>query len=404
MGKRCMKHWKKIILVVFIGTTIALVSAVAFRAPLAGLAIDSTIGPFDPSKSPPPPDYAQQASWVALPGIDDPSDRLPEGWEEEPNPARDKVDVFYIHPTGFAGNSNWNATVGDDTGMGIPVSVMLAGQASVFNGCGQLYAPEYREANLLSFMAPLLAPERTDAYQALDLAYEDVARAFDYFIEHYSKGRPFIIASHSQGTHHALRLLAEKIDRTPLYGRLIAAYAIGYGIPKDYFDRVFHDVVPCESPTQTGCLITWDTVRENIWFHTPRTHRYPDGWEYAGGKPLFCVNPLTWTTRSERVPPSAHKGALLARFVSEEVRPDRLEFVGLTHEFSWTEIREGQLWIAEQTGFFNDRLGIYHLFDVNLFWGNIRENARERTEAYLSGRGRYASNDRDSADENNEGF
>ena len=37
-------------------------------------------------------------------------------------------------------------------------------------------------------------------------------QAFQYFLENFSKGRPFIIASHSQGTHHAIRLLKEEID------------------------------------------------------------------------------------------------------------------------------------------------------------------------------------------------
>ena len=31
--------------------------------------------------------------------------------------------------------------------------------------------------------------------------------AFQYYLEHYNNGRPFIIASHSQGTYHAKRLI-----------------------------------------------------------------------------------------------------------------------------------------------------------------------------------------------------
>ncbi|MBI1321532.1 MAG: DUF3089 domain-containing protein [Candidatus Hydrogenedens sp.] len=389
-----MKRWKKLLRGGVALLMVLVFASVLFRGFLTGLAIDATVGAFDPAKAPPPPDYALESSWASLPGIEDPSDRLPDGLEEMASPARELVDVFYIHPTGFAGTSNWNAALGDDTGMGIPTSVMLAAQASAFNGCGQVYAPQYREANLFAFMTPLLAPNRTDGYQALDLAYEDVARAFDYFLEHYSKGRPFIIASHSQGTHHALRLLGEKVEGTQLVDRLIAAYVIGYGVPKDYFGRVFHDIRPCESPTQTGCIITWDTASENHGFHVPRTHRYPDGWEYSGGKERLCINPLTWTSEPGRAPASAHRGALKAKLVDASVEPDRLEFLGLAPEYTWAECHDGQLWIADQRGtLFYDRLGIYHLFDVNLFWLDIRENARLRAETWLHAHGQLQGGD-----------
>jgi hypothetical protein len=43
----------------------------------------------------------------------------------------------------------------------------------------------------------------------------------------------FIIASHSQGTHHSIRLLAEEIDGTDLYSRMVGAYIIGGTISKD---------------------------------------------------------------------------------------------------------------------------------------------------------------------------
>lgn len=379
-----MARWKKITLIITGGIAVCAAGAYFFRFFLAGLAIELTIGDFDLAKAPPAPDYAQASAWAALPEKDDASDRVPSGFTEEANPFRDLVDVFYVHPTGFSGISNWNAPAGEEEGLGIPTSVMLAAQASAFNGCGRIYAPRYRQANLLAFAAPLFAPQRKDAYQALDLAYDDVARAFDYFIEHYSQGRPFIIASHSQGSHHVLRLLGEKIDGTPLYPRLIAAYAIGYGIPMDYFGRVFHDVAPCQSPEQTGCLITWDTAREGTRFHLPRTHRYPTGWEYSGGKPRFCINPLTWTPSTERAPATAHAGALMVKMAPESVNTDRCELLGISKAHTWAQIHDGLLWIANQSGTpFDAPFGVYHLYDMNLFWANIRGNARTRAEAYL---------------------
>lgn len=383
-----MARWKKISL----GTTVLVaVSAIVMyfcRSALGALLVEATIGDFEANKAPPPPDYARESSWAALPDKDDASDRVPPGLVETSNPARDLVDVFYIHPTGFLKRTHWNASLEQEDDSDIPVSVMLAAQASAFNGCGRVFAPKYRQASIFAFLLPLLVPQQNDAYQALDLAYEDVARAFDYFIEHYSQGRPFIVASHSQGTHHALRLLWEKIDRTPLYSRLIAAYTIGLGVPKDYFERAFHNIVPCNSPTQTGCLITWDTSREGSWFHLPRVHRYPDKWEYAGGKPRFCINPLTWTESEERAPASLHLGALVAKMVPKKVNPDGCAFEGISPAHTWAQCHDGRLWIAEQAhGPFYDWFGVYHNYDINLFWMNLRENARARADTYLRAHG-----------------
>jgi len=376
--------WKKKLLIALTVLVVCAAMGYLFRHPLCELSIKIVFGDFDPIKAPPAPDYAQESAWAALPDKENAATRLPDGLAEAPSPARDLVDVFYIHPTGYFGRGNWNATVGLEADYSIPTSVMLAGQASAFNGCGRIYAPEYRQATLFAFIEPYVAPRRTDGFQALDLAYSDIARAFDYFIEHYSRGRPFIIVSHSQGSTHALRLLAEKVDNTPLYSRLIAAYVIGCGMPKDFFERVYHNIKPCVSSTQTGCVIAWDTIREGK--RVPRFgfHHYPEGWEFLRGKETFCVNPLTWDSTTDRAPASTHEGALLVRMVSGRVRSDRCEFKGVSPHHTWAQCHEGRLWVADQSGtVFRSALGVYHVFDFSLFWMNIRENARTRTETYL---------------------
>lgn len=367
---------------------VLLVAGIALRHAAGALLVLAVMGPFDPTASPPPPDYALPESWAASPGKADPSDRLPEGLPDDKSPSREHVDVFYIHPTGFDRRDNWNGTVGEEASHGIPTSVMLAGQASAFSGCGQVYAPAYRQASIFAYAQPLVAPLRDEGYRALDLAYSDIARAFDHFIEHFSKGRPFIIASHSQGSVHALRLLAEKVDGTPLYPRLVAAYVVGCGMPMDYFERVYKDIEPCSAPGQTGCLVAWDTLREGAWLPALGVHHYPGGWERATGKPTFSVNPLTWSMESERAPKDLHAGALLARFVSASEHPDRCLFVGLSPGHTWAECRDGRVWVENQDGtVFADRYGVYHLFDYNLFWVNVRENARLRAETYLVEKG-----------------
>ena len=59
----------------------------------------------------------------------------------------------------------------------------------------------------------------------MDLAFSDVVHAFEHFLTAHNDGRPIIVASHSQGTMHAKRLLAHLGRRNPaVLERLVAAY------------------------------------------------------------------------------------------------------------------------------------------------------------------------------------
>jgi hypothetical protein len=87
-----------------------------------------------------------------------------------------------------------------------------------------VYAPRYRQANGTAFSHP-----SADGDRALALVYEDVRRAFDAFHARRGPGRPFLLASHSQGSVLAERLLREAISGTPLRDRLVAAAVVADG-------------------------------------------------------------------------------------------------------------------------------------------------------------------------------
>src|SRR5262249_48388633 len=125
-------------------------------------------------------------------------------------------------------------------------------QATPFNNIGRIYAPLYRGVNNCVWGSPL------DSAQApLDLAYSDVKRAFDYYLAHYNNGRPFILAGHSQGDVHPMRLIYEEIAGTQLANRLVAAYVIGQPVAATFFDA-YPGVKACQSAIDTGCQITYD--------------------------------------------------------------------------------------------------------------------------------------------------
>ena len=74
-------------------------------------------------------------------------------------------------------------------------------QATIFNECCQIYAPRYRQATLASFF------NKENGLKARSFAFNDILVSFDEYIKKYNKGRPIIIAGHSQGAELGLRLL-----------------------------------------------------------------------------------------------------------------------------------------------------------------------------------------------------
>ena len=186
----------------------------------AFLAYNTPSGEFDPDAAVEAPIYDDPVFWAALPDSSDPADLVPAGIQSQTQ--RQPVDTFFIHPTGYLTSTSWTSPMNPDSGTEENTLWMMANQASAYNGCCNVYAPRYREATIVSYFGE---PSVRD--EVLGFAYQDVKRAFEHYLEFYNQGRPFIIAGHSQGSHHALRLLSEVIDSSELHERMVAAYLIG---------------------------------------------------------------------------------------------------------------------------------------------------------------------------------
>lgn len=303
------------------------------------------------------PDYSSLNYWSAHPLKWDPSDSIPMPLRKE---KRDSlVDVFFLHPTIYTGklkDTNLNADI-DDAYLNAKTDYSsILYQASVFNQHAKVYAPRFREAHYSTyFLKDTLA-----ATAAFDLAYDDVKTAFEYFLNNYNNGRPIIIASHSQGTTHALRLLKEFFENKPLLKQLVAAYIVGMTIPPKYFSSL----KMCEDPLETGCLCGWRTFRKGYKAPYVETEK-----EFS-----LVTNPLSWKTTSEYASKKTNKGSVLYKF--NKVYKHTTD----------AQIHEGVIWIRRPKfpWSFLYSTKNYHIGDINLYYLNMKENVEQRIKSYFS--------------------
>lgn len=330
---------------------------------------------FDRTPEPGAPDYRDERYWAALPSKRDDSDATPIGMRNRQHDA--PVDVFFIHPTTYFSRASWNQPLDDEDAIR-GTEFTLRAQASAFNDSGRIYAPFYRQMSLNGY----LSASDADRDKALDLAYSDVRAAFRVFLQQWSKGRPFIIAAHSQGSGHGLRLVSElmsDLSADPsLRKRLVAAYLIGAAVPEDALRRSIPGVPLCATPAQTGCAVFYNSVEAGE--DRPKRFEkvrawYPDGYRTLVEPRLLCVNPVTWRADSQLSPISAHRGALHA----ERNRPLPVPQVGRVsaqcdHGLLSVTLPDGE-WRKWWFG------GDQHVNDYQLFYMDIRANAAQRVAA-----------------------
>ena len=334
-------------------------SFILFLSILVGAVSCKTYNPrtaFSPQSTPAAPDYSKAANWSALPDRVDLADRTPSP-ELKDRQAEATVDVFFLYPTTLTKKVKegdvWNADVANEKLNTKTDNSSILYQASAFNGAGKVYAPKYRQAHYFSFVTS----DKTSAAMALDTAYADVVAAFQYYLQHYNHGRPFIIAGHSQGAKHAMRLTRDFIEGTPLEKQLVAAYYAGWPVA----DNWFKTLKPCETPEQTDCYCSWRTFERSY------------GLKNATQKEVVCTNPILWTiTPGNYAPKTLHDGAILKKF--DKNFPHICD----------AEVYNGVLLCTKPKfpGSFLLRTKNYHIGDINLYYMNIRENAILRAKSF----------------------
>lgn len=359
---------------VFVVVLLAAFSAIGGWGVLASMRKPST--PYDARQLPPPPDYANASAWLAQPGRAGLERSTPPGMTPVTE-ADAPADVFFVHPTTFHGSPVWVAPF-DASDEAAPLNgAVLLEQVSVFNGCCRLYAPRYRQATLAGLNIPA----------AMDVAYADVATAFSYYIAHLNQGRPFILASHSQGTAHAIRLLQEEILGKPVKERMVAAYLIGGYVP-DTFGELGLPI--CDAPRQTGCVLSYNTSQVG----RSGTRMIIDNKSYwwrgvlktSGQARAVCVNPLTWSQQGS-APASANGGSLPFPVAPYGHEPKTLPALvsHLTGAVCHNGLLDVDVPLSAPSGFIDHLsliFGSYHLNDYGFFYDALRRNAGDRIDAW----------------------
>ena len=316
--------------------------------------------------------YENPAMWISRPGIGakDPAHWLPEGLERKGPPLA--AAVFFIHPTSYLAKEHWNAPLADAESRE-RAELFVKGMASPFGDSPDLWAPRYRQAAFGAFLT-----DEPAADQALDAAYGDVLQAFDYFIASIDKDKPIVLVGHSQGAFHLRRLLRDRVAGKPLSARIAAAYVIGWPV------SLIHDLpatgLPaCTTPKQSGCLVSWLSFAEpadnRMVLKGYERHKGLDEQPLAGSQ-FLCSNPLTGKPDNE-APASANlgtlvpnkdntSGSLVPAMVPARCGTDGFLYIGPPPEM-------GAMVLPGNN---------YHLYDIPLFWANLRADAAQRVAAW----------------------
>ncbi|MDR3564550.1 MAG: DUF3089 domain-containing protein [Negativicutes bacterium] len=298
-------------------------------------------------------DYSKARHWLSLPASAD-----------------KKVDVFYLYPSSWTKVTAKEPNVCsiDNPIMLVRAKTWLDSQATAFETVGNIYAPYYRQDDA---QYALTLSQEGQAELVGGIPKTDVFAAFDYYINNYNHGRPFILAGHSQGSTVMALLLSEYMKAHPdVYARMIAAYVIGYSITGDYLKNNPH-LKFAAGPDDTGVIISYNTEAPGV---------VANPMVLPGA---IAINPITWTRDGTLATAQQSLGSRMPNKIDQQVQvkdfaDGRIDLTRGVLVCSTVDVNQ----YAPGNQVFGK--GIYHHFDYQFYYYNIRENAENRTKIFLS--------------------
>ena len=310
-------------------------------------------------------DYSQKNSWCRIPEI------------------TKEVDTFYIFATDYImssfeeGASDY-ATL-DNEEMLQGAELEYRDHATAYAESTNVFAPYYRQSGL-RYAGEVIKKTGDFNNALLDLPYEDITAALDYYFEKCNEGRPFIIAGHSQGSAMVLLLLRTYFKEHPeYYARMIAAYAIGYSVTTDYLASNPH-LKFATGETDTGVIIAWNTEGPgNVEANAKSVVILPE---------TRSINPLNWKLDETYAPASLNLGSIV---IDEKTGEPSIGDVGADAQINLargTVVTNAKIEampedVAKVAAEFFGPDG-RHGNDYTYFYNNIKDNVAKRVAAYMA--------------------
>lgn len=318
--------------------------------------------------------YDDPKMWFSRGGqrVDNPTMWQPVGAEEIVTPG--SAATFFIHPTSFMARTHWNAPL-DDQESQDRARLFLRGLATPFAASGEIWAPRYRQAGIGAFLTT-----KPEGAAALDDAYQDILLAFDHFVKNVQRDRPIILVGHSQGALHLTHLLKDRVAGKPIAKRIVAAYIVGWPVSVDT-DIPQMGLPVCTSPDQVGCVLGWESYAEPARYG--KILELYDATTGFDGNPrkdtaILCTNPLNGGSEAE-AEATANLGTLQP---SGDMSTG--ELIPTTVPARCDD--KGFLLIGEpvKMGPYVLPGNNYHVYDIPLFWANVRADALWRVQKFLA--------------------
>ena len=293
-------------------------------------------------------DYAQSENWAYY--------AVGEGKE---------ADLFLICPTVDMGkDGEFNMSM-EDTDTKESFVGALNMERGIYEDCATMYAPYYRQ---MTFPVYSMTQEEMEPY--LEIAYSDVAAAFEYYFKNCNNDRPIILAGFSQGSQLLLMLLEEYFDKPQYSEKLVAAYCIGWRITEEDIAMYPH-LKMAQGEDDIGVIISFNSEAEGV----DESIVVPQGVKTLG------INPLNWKTDSTPADKSLNVGACFTKY-SGEIKKEIPELTGAYLDESRGTLRVTDVLPSDySSSLFPD--GVYHLYDYQFFFRNLQENVAVRLESYL---------------------
>ena len=279
-------------------------------------------------------------------------------------------DVFPKEKRGMAGGIYYFG-IPLGVGLGFLIQASLGpifGWRNIFIGLGVLGA---LVSIFIYFLTEPIRGEidgKQNQEKAFSIAYQDVLASFEYFNQNFRNGRPYILAGHSQGSMHALKLLKEIRNNSHLYSDMVAAYLVGFNITKS-------DIYPtkvCESADSINCVVAWNSVEKNGFI------------TFKSEEDLICVNPLSWNESEKAISSNFNLGGVGFNHWSKNKIKRNWKNIVLEPKVAGAKCKDGNLLITNlYSSGFPVRLFSLHAYDYGLFFSNILNNTKVRSLKFL---------------------